>query len=75
MEENTSQSISTIPKNKYTTQQVFDSCDWDTKDCDEDVDGNLHIVSGLDGNAITIPLLEILNSVGITKQMILQFKA
>jgi len=71
--ENAAQDARPREKKKYTTQEVFDECSWETVDCDEQPDGNLHIVCGLDGNAIEIPLADIFRSMGIEPELLLEF--
>lgn len=56
--------VKSKPK-KYTTREVFDSLYWSITDCDEEVDGNLHIVSTLNGDGTTLPLKDILDAFGI----------
>lgn len=48
------------PENKYTVKEVIASLYWSVTDCDEDFDGNLHLISTLNGSGMKIPLIEIL---------------
>ena len=46
-------------ESRHTVREVFDSCYFETVDCDGNKDGFLHIISTINGAEIKIPLDEL----------------